>query len=182
MCTPSRADIGWPLAPPFTRAFSLCLAPLASTTLLVARSRQLFRIPAYASPSISPIFPREHCPRKYSSRYPGISANILRDVLSSTFAPIAGLPSPPLSLHFASPPPPLGSTANADTHTAQRLYNIYIIPTGHSRVTRTWLQSRSYIFSYTAARDSTPRWGHIKTGGHLATVARTRRRHHNIFR
>lgn len=51
----------------------------------------------------------------------------------------------------------------------RRVYNIYIIPTGHSWVTRTWLQSRSYIFGSTSVHESTPRWGRIKTGGHLAT-------------
>lgn len=102
VCTQSRADIGWLCGfprHPFHLRFLRLAYPYVDHPL--GRSQQLFRCwdsrRAYVSPSVSPIFPRKHRPRKYSSRYPRISANILRDVVSWTFAPITTLPMlPPL--------------------------------------------------------------------------------------
>lgn len=109
----------------------LCLSPLASTTtLLVALTNSFGGIPAYASPSVSPIFPQEHRPRKYLSRYPRISANILRDIVSWTFAPITGLPSPcpcpsPLLTFRFSTPAARIDRQRRRTH--KRLYTIFIL-------------------------------------------------------
>lgn len=107
---------------------SLCyLSPsFVNHPLSPSLSRQLFpwdsSHPRATLGCVPPTSPREHHPRKYLSRYPRISANILRDVVSrSPPAPTATLdhqPSPHVSsLHPRRPdrPPP-------PTTTVQYLY------------------------------------------------------------
>lgn len=108
---------------PFPSAFPLLSLAVLRQPPSSSLSRQLFPWDSShpRDSGVPPTSPREHCPRKYLSRYPRISANILRDVVSwSPSTPTARLdqPSPRVSPHQPRrsdrPPPP--------TTTVQYLY------------------------------------------------------------
>lgn len=102
--------------------FAISRRPSSTTLFLVlAPTLSVGFVPSALFGCVPPTSSREHHPRKYLSRYPRISANILRDVVSwSPPAPTATLdqPSPRVSSRHPRrsdrPPPP--------TTTVQYLY------------------------------------------------------------
>lgn len=98
------------------RAFALSFSLTLSTRFALPPTLTLSRVCVLADSASE----NTHGPRKYLSRYPRISANILRDAVSWSLAPTAKVDHP---LRLIPPPTPVGSTSTRrHTTTVQYLY------------------------------------------------------------